>query len=56
MCGNWNGNPGDDLEGGSPNSMGNIYQVWIIESLQLRFTATFYPDSVIVLNIMTKFK
>ena len=29
MCGNWNGNPGDDLEGGSPNSMGNIYQVWI---------------------------
>lgn len=26
MCGNWNGNPGDDLPGGSANTLGNVNQ------------------------------
>ena len=27
MCGNWNGNSGDDLPGGSANTLGNTNQV-----------------------------
>merc|ERR1739848_559773 len=27
LCGNWNGNPHDDLTGGSPNSLGDLHQL-----------------------------
>ena len=28
ICGNWNGNAGDDLTGGSPNSLGTLHQLY----------------------------
>ena len=28
LCGNWNGNAGDDLTGGSPNSLGTLHQLY----------------------------